>query len=325
MSVADAEAYRVGRVFEEDFAEEEPETVNVSGRWGDFVLVGGGEITNPSSCGKFRFFGCLRTELHGRMRIDGKDYRNKAYVKIVPYSCDKPSCPMCYKYGWASRKAQKIETRLKEAGKRWGQVEHIIMAIPPETYALPLDEMRSKALGALFSRSVMGGVLIFHGFRFNKHHFWYWSPHFHVLGFIRGGFGKCRGCEKCVKGCGGFVDRSYRLHEKDDCIVKVKGERITVGGTAWYQLHHATVLEGATRFHVATWFGVCSYRKLRVTVERKKHLCPLCQHELVPLLCFCDDIILDADSTDFKKEFYDLVVDGAGRKCWVEDVREGKS
>jgi hypothetical protein len=337
-------AFRLRREFDKDFDRDsddgEPETVNVSGRFGDFVLVGSGSITNPLSCGKFRYFGCLRTELHGRMRVDGKDYRGKAYVKVVPYSCDKPSCPVCYKYGWASREAHNIEARLKEASKRWGEVEHVVCSISPEMYGLDYEALRAKLIEALRSRGVIGGVMIFHGFRYNLRKWWYWSPHFHVLGFVLGGYGKCRACDKvCVRGCGGFVDKSYRLNETDKWIVKVAtqrllvdgrfvrraGKRASVWGTARYQLDHATVRESATRFQVATWFGVCSYRKLKVTVERRKHLCPLCQHELVPLLSFCDDIVLDVSSADFKREFYHDVIDGKGRRLLVEDVREGKS
>lgn len=50
--------------------------------------------------------------------------------------------------------------------------------------------------------------------------------------------------------------------------------------TAWYQLNHASIKVGVKRFRVATWFGCCSYRKLKVTVERKKDLCPICGSEL---------------------------------------------
>jgi hypothetical protein len=53
--------------------------------------------------------------------------------------------------------------------------------------------------------------------------------------------------------------------------------------TAWYQLNHASYDKTKKRFHIATWFGVCSYRKLKVTPEKRKELCPICQHELVDI------------------------------------------
>lgn len=54
-------------------------------------------------------------------------------------------------------------------------------------------------------------------------------------------------------------------------------------GTAWYQLNHSSYRVGAKRSNVATWFGCCSYRKLKVTVEKKKDLCPICHEELLKL------------------------------------------
>lgn len=282
----------VKSVLEDDF-DEEPEDVRVSsGDFGDFELVGHGKMTNER-CGSFsRYEGCLRTELHNKTIFDKRgnlvDCSGKVFLKAIFYSCDKLSCPICFKRGWATREARAIESRLEENGKygkgfgRWGLIEHIIVAFPPKFYYLSLEDMRCKTIEALFVRGVIGGSLIFHGGRYNKRKEWYWSPHFHCIGFIRGGYGKCRGCPKCVRGCGGFVDRSYRCHEKDGFIVKVKGKRKTVQGTASYQLDHATVKKNSNRFHVCTWFGVCSYRKMKVEVgEKKVHVCPICLHDLV--------------------------------------------
>jgi hypothetical protein len=68
----------------------------------------------------------------------------------------------------------------------------------------------------------------------------------------------------------------------------VLDKRKTVGGTAWYQLHHASVKRGsnAKKSHVATWFGVCSYRKLKLINGSDvgiKHKCPICGKDLVRL------------------------------------------
>jgi len=38
---------------------------------------------------------------------------------------------------------------------------------------------------------------------------------------------------------------------------------------------------------VATLFGNCSYRKLKVTVELRKSVCPICQHDLEKLRYHC--------------------------------------
>jgi len=122
-------------------------------------------------------------------------------------------------------------------------------------------------------------------------------------------------------GCDGFEARTSREFEKDGYIVKVLGERKTVFGTAWYQLNHASVKKDVVRFHVCTWFGVCSYRKLKVTVEVKKDLCPICQHDLIWIRYFGDrSFVLDGNSSDYRRDsFEDYEEDG--RVVWFERVK----
>jgi len=273
-------------VLEDDFDFEPVETGEFS--FGGFELVGHGKVTN-ANCGVFRGFkACLNTDLHDLVTLDGVNYRGKVFVRLLHFSCDKATCPICFRSGWAVREAHKIEARLAEASKRFGKAEHIIATVPPKFYGLKYEVLRVKVVKTLTDRGVVGGVLIFHGARYNLRQSWYWSPHYHCLGFIAGGY-RCRSCTAvCFKGCGGFRDRSYRCYEKDGCVVKVKGERKVLYGertavynTAVYQLGHATVRSGVARFHVATWFGVCSYHKLKVTVEKHKDLCPICASDLV--------------------------------------------
>ena len=57
------------------------------------------------------------------------------------------------------------------------------------------EDLRNKVVKILKSRGVIGGCLIFHGFRYNNVRLWYWSPHFHVLGFVLGGYSRCRNCK----------------------------------------------------------------------------------------------------------------------------------
>jgi hypothetical protein len=104
---------------------------------------------------------------------------------------------------------------------------------------------------------------------------WWWSPHFHCIGFIEDGYGRCRNCNKstleCLS-CSGFEGRTRRLFDKEaksngsgvGWIVKVKGERKTVRGTAWYQLNHSSFVRGSVRAKVAFWFGVVSTRKMKI-------------------------------------------------------------
>ena len=272
-------------VLEDDFDEEPVEVGNFD--LGDFELVGHGEVTNEN-CGRFSgyFYGCLRVDLHKLITLDGVNYAGKVYAKPYFHSCDKPSCPVCFKYGWVVREARSIVARLEVASKRFGLVEHVVCSVPTKDYGLSFNAMRLKAVKVLKSRGIVGGVLVFHAFRFNLEKWWYFSPHWHVLCFVLGGYAKCRNCKRkwnCLEGCGGFDDRAWQAFQKDGWYVKVLGKRKSVFRTAAYQLNHSSVKKGAVRFHVASWFGNCSYRKLKVTAEMRKSVCPISKHDLEKL------------------------------------------
>lgn len=98
-------------------------------------------------------------------------------------------------------------------------------------------------------------------------------------------------------------------------------KRKTVFGTAWYQLHHSSVKKDVKHFHVATWFGVCSYRKLKVTVEYRKEVCPICQHDLFDLGYFGGErFVLDGSSSDYERDSYENYEED-GRAVWVERIK----
>ena len=280
----------------EDYSEGEP--LDGGGfSFGEFELVGHGEVTNDR-CGRFSgyFYGCDRVDLHNKTTLDGVDHTGKVHIeKPIFHSCNKPSCPKCYKYGWAVREAKAIEARLKKASKRFGQVEHLSISIPVKDYGLDIESLRLKVTERLKALGVVGGALIFHGFRYANYEEakrknvvagWRWSIHFHGLVFIFGGYSRCRKCARkwnCDAGCDGFDSKAWKAYQKDGYYVKVFGKRKSVFLTAFYQLHHSTIKKDVKRFHVATWFGNCSYRELKVTVEMRKLFCPICLHDLVKL------------------------------------------
>jgi hypothetical protein len=116
--------------------------------------------------------------------------------------------------------------------------------------------------------------------------------------------------------CDGFEARTRELFQKDGYIVKVLGKRKTIFGTLWYQLNHASYDSSVRNFHIATWFGVCSYRKLKITPEKRKQLCPVCNSELVEIRY----VGLNSEQFRDKREgFADLVEDGV--VVWVEVSR----
>ena len=220
--------------------------------------------------------------------------KDSVFVKSVYHSCDKPTCPKCFKFGWAVREATRMTIRLKEASNRFGLVEHIVVSPPCRLYGLSLQDCVRKLTRLCLIVDIIGGSMIFHGFRYaNRKEAnrkgvsfgWRWSPHFHVLGFVGGeGYNRCRKCKggDCYA-CKGFEGVTRKEHEEDDWIVRVLGKRKTVGGTCWYQLNHCSVRRGSKKSHATTWFGVCSYRKLKlingddVGIHSK---CPICSSDL---------------------------------------------
>jgi hypothetical protein len=189
--------------------------------------------------------------------------------------------------------------------------------------------MKAKVLRGLRKRGVRGGVVLFHAFRYanfkesvrKKVPFgWYLSCHFHVLGFIDDVFDKCRDCRfrnsrgsrYVCKDCSGFYGNSKRLYGKDKMIVEVLPDRKSNFKTAFYQLSHASMRVNTKRSQVVTWFGTCSYRKLKVLVKENKPVCPICGEELVRLLYSGRFVIVvNRNSHEFKSElFMDAVEDG---------------
>jgi hypothetical protein len=325
---------------------------NVGGRWATFgsqQLVSNGSITNEK-CGTFSTHsGCLRGDLHKGVKWNGEDCTDKGFFRVVLNSCHKPSCPICYE-SWGGREAHKIEGRLLEASKQYGLVEHFSASVPPERGYLGFDACRKLILKALAVRGIFGGCMVFHGFRWNKYRkFWYWSPHFHVLGFVKGGYGRCRVCvDKKCEGrnreflrCDGFESLTRRCFEFDGVIVKVaedrfgvKAERKSIFDTAQYQLSHASIRTDVVRAHAVFWFGVVSYRRFKFKVEKRKMLCPICGNELHGV-CYVGKLGLhnfDAQvfvtnrcSPLFRREFLFSLFDVKGRALWVVDsVSYGK-
>ena len=289
-------------------------------RFGKWELVGHAPHATNGRCGTFsKFLACTKLHLHNKMCFDPKtgslvNYAGLADVHPVFYSCDKPSCPVCYQLGYAIRAADNVNFRLKEASKRldhvaFGDVEHIIVSMPKDLWGCP-DEavLRKYAREALEKRGIVGGCMIFHPARFGDEKRWHLGIHYHVLGYVRGGLRKCRGCSYVndkgsrffCKGCDGFYGVSKKCYESDKIIVEVKDKRKSIFGTAWYQIHHAGICTDGKRAHVVTWLGLCGYRKMKIPKEarreydkEKKPKCRICGSELVRHeYCGCDPNVL---------------------------------
>lgn len=247
----------------------------------NFMPVGRGE---PSSewCGKFRgLLVCKNVDGHKDGVVKGSDATGKVVVRLQHFWCKKSSCPVCFISGWSVRRAKYIVARLDEGVRRgFGVIEHVVVSVPKKAYGLYFKAFRREALDILVALGVSGGCMIFHGFRVGrKRNILVWSPHFHILGFVRGGYNRCRVCERkwnCLSGCGGFDDRAYQSFLRNGYFVKVLGSRQSVYGSAWYQMNHATIKLGVKRFHTVTWFGNCGFRKFKATKSFSIIPCSVC-------------------------------------------------
>lgn len=307
------------------------------GRCGYDVMVGHGG-TPLDNCGKFRVNrGCLDVKAHELpLMLQGeKEFKDKIWRFACFYSCHKPNCPMCFR-SWARREAYAMESRLVEGMKRFGDVEHIIISIPPSRFELDFKATRRLAIRALEKRGVVGGGMIHHAFRLDRSTR-YWKPynyHYHVLGFIEGGF-KCRGCSKITNGrcmdltCREFMARCDRLQMLDKFVVKVAeeqvgvkvvaGERRSIVNTGFYQLTHSSYRLEGKRSQIVTWFGKLSYRKLKVD-KRHPLVCRLCGKEHLPALSCLSSIppCTDRSKNEFRSESVEDLYDADGNEVWVE-------
>jgi hypothetical protein len=232
----------------------------ISAHHGFWELVGQRPKTNEF-CGTFSgFMGCDKVELHGRSHLDGEVHAGEVFTRKVYRSCHSPRCSVCCFSGWAKREAEKVAQRIEVASKRFGLPQHVIVSPPESDWGLAEfhnGEYLAKVKKLLNVRGFVGGCSIFHGFSYADYYEsvskgvlygWRWHPHVHCIAFLLDGYGKCRRCSKLGRasvatcaGCDGFESVTRRCYVDDKTIVKVKDERITIFGTAWYQLNHSSI------------------------------------------------------------------------------------
>jgi len=291
----------------------------------EFMPVGRG-VVSSSTCGDWRSLSvCYNVEGHKDKFLNGVSVTGKVVVRHNHWWCNRSSCPKCFIRGWSVRQARSIEGRFITAVNRgFGKVEHTMVSVAVADRDLSESVMRKKCRDALFDRGVFGGCMIFHGFRRSKDgDVLVFSPHYHSLSFItNGGFDRCRECvhtrEDCAV-CDGFKGRETRGYKKDGYLVKVLAERKTVFGTAFYQLHHATVRIGIKRFHCVTWFGSCGNRKFKSKKQMVEILCPVCEEEMVRRVYVGKrHLVKDVGHRDYMACFLIDVLDDDGNPNFIE-------
>lgn len=237
----------------------------------DWSLPSHGEAY--SDCGAWRKRGCLNVDGHVNNGLF-EEIAGKVYVELYHRSCVRAECPICYE-DWAGKEAKKIEHRLKSVGRSMGLAIHL--SVSPSNHDVYGNEypiLRKKAYLIARKSGFLGGSCMYHPFREDERGLWYFSPHFHMIGY-------------------GWIHGTKEVYEQHGWIVKNLGVRESISATAMYQLSHTGIKAGHTS---VTWFGRLSYNKLRVKpMEKEKHLCPACGSELRALLYLGSELLPESD------------------------------
>ncbi len=211
-----------------------------------------------------------------------KHQQGKVYIKHKKLKCFRPQCPIDWVH-WAYREATRIDERITRyvniatdnnqiiknqrglGEMMYSKPIHVITSPPKKDWDLSYEELKKEARKNLTSVGVIGGNMIFHAFRQNNEGDWFYSPHFHVIGF-------------------GWVKDIKKNYNKTGWVTKNKGLRDSVFSTTCYLLSHCAV---SKKIHSVTWFGDLSYRskyaKLLKPIEEEKEpdQCPVCSDYMV--------------------------------------------
>lgn len=174
----------------------------------NYVPVGRGVESSPL-CGKHVGVSiCRNFEGHEGGSLNGVDTTNQVIVRHRHLWCHRYLCPVCFIRGWSVRGARSIEGRFAKAVELGlGKIEHVVVSVAVADRGLSEDVLREKCRDALFDRGVLGGCMLFHGYRRDKRRdVLVWSPHYHALCFIFGGFDRCRDCGHMWSACCPFED-----------------------------------------------------------------------------------------------------------------------
>jgi len=239
-----------------------------------------------STCGTYHVKGCL--------------VHNPGYFKKIKDNCARAECPEDYRT-WMIKATKAIVKRVEKGEPRqYRKPIHVTISPPRKDWIKFEDKenylkQRRKTIRLAKKAGIMGGCLIFHPYRENKpKKRWYWSPHFHILGY-------------------GWIIGSGRIFKSSGWIVKNLRVRKNVGATAYYQLSHAGVKGG---HHVVSWFGSLSWRALRVPREKAEpETCPMCGSRLRRVIYYGtgDNPMSDPNIVELYMEPYEWTYLGQSR------------
>ena len=232
-------------------------------------------VQTRDTCRKWHTNGCLNVQNH-----PSKDGRPHAYVKSRAMTCFKALCPVCWE-NWISREASrgthKLETyeKITTSGYRRNPVKHLVISVPEKDWGLDYKKLKKFARNILKKNYIKAGAMIFHPYRqlmiegdFQE---WYWSPHFHILGF-------------------GWTQQDVveDTYDETEWLIKNLGTRKSVHSTLWYVLSHCGIKQG---LHSITWFGDLSngniakyYPECKPEKDENYNKCPFCETDLRPTI-----------------------------------------
>lgn len=161
---------------------------------------------------------------------------------------------------------------------------HVVFSPPPGTVKDTVQSYKATkktAYRLAREHGLFGGSVTFHPYRlkcdvcgsaipdYNKEcsvcrsekFSWFWSPHFHALGF-------------------GWIHHTKEGYEKHGWVIKNLGVRKSVFWTLQYLLSHA----GVSKSHATTWFGKLAYNKIGrcPILGSVPEICPFCESPLLP-------------------------------------------
>jgi hypothetical protein len=213
---------------------------------------------------------------HGTSRVScgkwvsrGHRSGGEVHYKTERWYCGRFDCPVCFRQGWVSREASRIEDRVKLGmlKSRRSRAIHVVVAPPSPLwhYSRTLSgyrTLRELAYRQAKARGLDGGVWVFHEKRLGDR----WAnsrgglcalgPHFHVIG-------------------DGWITpgpEGRDWTEGTDWVVRNLGVRVSVFDTAYYLLTHApraarpgiSPYDNLTRVvQTVTWAGSMAYGRLK--------------------------------------------------------------
>jgi hypothetical protein len=208
-------------------------------------------------CGIWQTLGCLHKNLH---MMFGKG--NSVFIKQYQRSCYRPSCKECY-LKWMARAANRGTRRIEDYAKKTGKKPiHLMLMVHTSQHGLSYNLLKKRMNEILKHAKWDGGAVIFHPFKFNENsRQWYYSPHFHLVGF-----GERANISRAFGKCGWYV--------------KIAEERKSVFQTFCYLLSHCGIRKGNRS---VIWVGQLSYSKVPAEKEPKITGCPVCGCVLKPV------------------------------------------